>query len=213
MTVSPSRRFLVGLAAAGVAVALAGCMSSTTYGTGKSPGVQTLEDLAGIATFGSQKEPIDYGPRARIVPPPPGTPLPPPGGSQATLASNWPKDPDVEQKKFKAEAAARYKPGEGPPLNANGPNFRLPPKPKSDEPEAVLLNQNGREAPHITREEAAAAKKLFADSRGMQVDASGLPIRRYLTDPPAEYRAPDPSAPVEIEAKPDKPKKWKWPWQ
>jgi hypothetical protein len=59
-----------------------------------------------------------------------------------------------------------------------------------------------------------AAKKMFADARGaVAVDENGQPVRRYLTDPPSEYRMPDPTAPVEITAKPAPKKKFKWWWQ
>ena len=218
MTGSVAQRLVVAAAAAGLSLAIGGCTNSTTYGTGRSPGAQTLEDLAGIAALsGPKPAPIDYAARPPIVPPPNGTPLPAPGEGQAALASNWPKDPDIEAKKFKAEVAARtLAAGDGPPLNANDPRFRLPPKPKSDEPAQILVDMNkkpGDEA-RTTPEQAAAAKKLFAEARtGVKLDENGLPVRQYLTDPPSVYRAPDANAPAEFDAKPEKKKKWKWPWQ
>jgi hypothetical protein len=217
MTVSSARRLLPSLALTALSIGLAGCMGSgTTYGTGKNPGTQTLEDLAGIASLGApKKEPIEYGVRAPLVPPPPGTPLPPPG-SQPSAAANWPKDPDVEQKKFKADSQARAQAqayGEQP-FGANDPKFRVPAK-KSDEPSPMLTDPNKRmdADAHTTPEQAAASKKLFADARGVPTDENGQPIRQYLTDPPTEYRTPDPTGPVEIDAKPAVKKKFKWPWQ
>jgi hypothetical protein len=44
---------------------------------------------------------------------------------------------------------------------------------------------------------------LFAKAKGGaagQVDAEGNPVRTALTEPPADYRIPDPSAPEEFEA-------------
>ncbi|CAN5146265.1 hypothetical protein BH10PSE9_BH10PSE9_10890 [soil metagenome] len=217
MTVSSARRLLPAIALTALSVGLAGCMGGgTTYGTGKNPGAQTLEDLAGIASMGApKKDPIDYAARAPLVPPPVGTPLPPPG-SQASVAANWPKDPDVEQKKFKAESKARAQaqaPGEQP-YGINDPKFRVQAK-KGDEPSPMLTDPNKRmdADAHTTTEQASASKKLFADARGSPTDENGQPIRQYLTDPPTGYRAPDPTAPVEVDAKPAVKKKFKWPWQ
>jgi hypothetical protein len=216
MVVSSARRLLTTAALTGLSIGLAGCMGGTTYGTGTDPGTQTLQDLAGIAAIGApRKAPIEYGPRAPLVPPPPGTPLPPPGSEQASVAANWPKDPDVEQKKFKAESLARAQPGNEQPFGANDPKFRLPAKAKSDAPDPRLIdpNRRGDADAHTTDNQAAAAKKLYADARGVPTDENGQPIRQYLTDPPTGYRAPDPDAPVEVEAKPAVKKKFKWPWQ
>lgn len=217
MIASSARRLLTAASLTTVAIGLAGCMGGTTYGTGKDPGTQTLEDLAGIASIGGPKKaPIEYGARAPLVPPPPGTPLPAPGSQQqAVTAANWPKDPDVEQKKFKAESQARAQSSTEQPFAANDPKFRLPPKAKSDEPDPGLIDPNRRmdADAHTTDSQSAAAKKLYADARGAPTDENGQPIRQYLTDPPTGYRAPDPNAPVEVEAKAAAKKKFKWPWQ
>ncbi|MCP4306918.1 MAG: hypothetical protein GY788_18975, partial [bacterium] len=45
-------------------------------------------------------------------------------------------------------------------------------------------------------------------SRAGAVDANGNPVRTTLTEPPAEYRVPDPTAPEEFTAAKDE----KW-WQ
>jgi hypothetical protein len=202
---------------AAVGLFLAAC-SQTTYGTGTTPGQQTLEDIAGIAAFGApKKEPIDYSARPAIVPPPKGTPLPAPGDPTAVASANWPKDPDVEQKKFKAEVAARDPGGyDEDPTKVVNPNFSLPTQPQGPEPNLAKMERDQeKEALSTTAEQNAAVKKLFADARGVvAVDAEGKPIRRYLTDPPVEYREPDPNAPVEIEAKPQQKKRtWRWPWE
>jgi hypothetical protein len=220
-----SIRSLVAMPVAAVlGLALAAC-SQTTYGTGKSPGQQTIEDIAGIAALGggSDKEPIDYRARPKIVQPPPGAPLPPPGSEpDPTVAANWPKDPDVEAKKFKAETAARTAGSEADgPLAKYDPKFSLPKsQTASREPSPTLLNMDPRaasDAAHTTPDQVAAAKKLFADARGnIAVDENGKPIRRYLTDPPSDYREPDPDAPVEVDNKPaanSKKSGWKWPWE
>lgn len=224
MTGFSIRSLLAAPVAAVLGLALAAC-SQTTYGTGKSPGAQTLEDIAGIAALGgpSDKEPIDYRARPKIVAPPPGSPLPAPGSEpDPAVAANWPKDPDVEAKKFKAEVAARNAEADRP-FGKYDPKFALPKQQTaSREPSPTLVNMDpskaASEAAHMTADEAAKAKKLFADARGnIAVDENGKPIRRYLTDPPSDYREPDPTAPVEVDNKPaantKKKAGWKWPWE
>ncbi len=200
------RRLIAGIALAGTALALAGCQSGMTYGTGKSPGMQTVEDLAGIAVLGAPKnEPIDYKPRAGIVTPPNTAVLPPPGQQQtAALAANWPNDPDAQVAKIRADAAERERTG------APMPDLNLPQRTYT---EPVIMPDPEKEAMG-TPESRARAKKMFADARGgVAVDENGVPVRRYLSDPPSEYRMPDPNAPVEITEKPAEKRKFKWWWQ
>ncbi len=216
MTPISIRSYLTGATIAALGLALAAC-NGTTYGTGVSPGQQTLEDIAGIAALGSpKKDPIRYTARPAIVAPPPGAPLPVPGSEDPSLAANWPKDPDEQAKKFKADVAEREAlcAANNTAYYCQQPNFALPPKAPPQEPNLIAMQKIAGEEAHSNAAQDAAAKKLFADSRGLvAVDADGKPIRQYLSDPPPEYREPDPTAPVEIENKPAVKKKFKWPWE
>jgi hypothetical protein len=218
MTVSSIRSLMAGAALAALGLALAAC-SQTTYGTGTAAGMQTLEDLSGLVSLGSpDKEAINYQPRPKIVAPPPGAPLPPPGETTTVAAADWPVDPDLQSKQFKAQVAAREKACAENKTDyyCKDPNFSLPAKPASDQP-VPFSNDPEKDAQKeamSTPEQNARAKKLFADARGnVAVDENGNPIRRYLSDPPPDYRVPDPTAPVEIDNKPAIQKKWKWPWE
>ena len=218
MTVSSIRSLIAGAGISALGLALAAC-SGTTYGTGTPPGMQTLEDLGGIVALGSpDKELINYQPRPKIVAPPPGAPLPQPGSSQAVAAADWPTDPDLKDKQFRADIAAREKAcaENKTPYYCQDANFQLPSKPPPTEPVPVVVDP-AEEAIKELRASAAnteQTKKLFADARGsVAVDENGKPVRRYLSDPPSDYRVPDPTAPVEIDNKPAAKKKWKWPWQ
>jgi hypothetical protein len=201
MTSSISCRRPTGALLAVAALALAGCQSGMTYGTGKSPGMQTLEDVVGIAAISNERrEPIDYQPRPDIVPPPTVADLPPPstGGNSAMVAANWPVDPDVQSEQIRAEIARREAAGE--PL----PTFRLPPR---QQPVAAA-----GDAP-MTKEQEAELRRRFADARGnVAVDEYGNPVRRYLTDPPVEYRyeATVDGEVVTAAAPPKKPRKFLW---
>jgi hypothetical protein len=69
--------------------------------------------------------------------------------------------------------------------------------------------QAGPEAPK-RQPTNAEIKKMFADARGSKagsVDAEGKPIRKYLTEPPAAYREPDPTSTVPVDEEPEKKKK------
>jgi hypothetical protein len=204
---------LVGALGGAAAVALlAGC-SATTYGTGVDPGLQTIKDVAGIAMLGGDKKPpIDYEPRPKVVAPPQGAaaPLPPPGTetASATNTPNWPNDPDAQAAKLKADVAAREARGEAPaPLNLPVGSYQDPsPPPTTRTSRSNLVNNTP-----LTAEQHAAVTKAFADAKGsLAVDASGHPVRKYLTEPPTEYREPDPTQPVTFT---EKKKKFHWWWQ
>ena len=198
-----------GMAVIAAAVLLAGC-SATTYGTGTDPGVQTLKDVAGIAMLSEKKPPIDYEPRPKVVPPPQGAAaqLPPPEAQAAAIDDSpppdWPVDPDVKRAKFKADIAAREARGEPAPA------LKLPPGTFSPRQPTIAAGGPQQSKP-LTAEEQVKIRKAFADAKGtLAVDANGNPVRRYLTEPPADYRQPDPTEPVVFT---EKKKKFHWFWQ
>jgi hypothetical protein len=195
------------LAGAALAAALSAC-AQTTYGTGRTAGLQTITDFARAgALTGEAQEEIDFAPRAPIVAPPSGAPLPPPGGSpdSTALASNWPKDPDVRAAAVKAEIAD---------ASAAGRRIRiLPGVGASDSPP---IDQNSPENfKPATPEQIAEYRRLEALQNGGAKDADGNPIRVYLSDPPPEYLTPDPNAPVATtaDAEGTSRPRLRWPWQ
>lgn len=188
------KRLIILQATTLVAAGLAGC-SGTTYGTGISPEQQTLEDVMSIASLGAKDTPpIDYRPRGGIVVPP-TTNLPPPGATAVSVADdpNWPKDPDEERRKRKqVEQEA--------PVGQASPNFVLP----AGQTTYTMASANQAQDDAAKR---AAGQKAWLDkrkSKGGSYDEGGNPTRKYLTEPPVGYRAPDPNAPV---AEPPKQKK------
>jgi hypothetical protein len=212
MIAEKSKRILLGAALAGAAVSLAGCGSSMTYGTGTSPGVQTIEDLAGIVALSSkEKEPVDYKPRPAVVAPPSTAALPAPGSAQGTSqAANWPRDPDAAKRAMDEKqrvASAETGPGIALERLSDDPKFRVANSQPKENWYAGRFEQ-GYHGP-VSDADAKKASKLFADARKSKtgsVDESGNPTRKYLTEPPSTYREPDPTAPTEISAT-DKPKK------
>lgn len=181
------------------ASALAGC-TGNTYGTGTSPGMQTLQDITGVAGLSPKdKEPINYTPRPKIVAPPTVGALPPPVVDNPTqTAANWPNDPDLLRAKVKADAETRAATG--------SPQLQLP----------KARTVDGGYQPvdaGLTKEQIEEVRKQMAAVKGrMAVDENGNPVRKYLTDPPNDYRLPDPNAPIAV-AEVKKKKKFKWWWQ
>ena len=148
-----------------------------------------------MLSFGAGKNsaPIDYEARPPIVTPPNIASLPAPGSG--TTVQNWPNDPDVKARDQQIANANKKTVDTGTALV--DPGFRLPkqkvvPYEEETVDEQVLsLSSNKKEK-----------QKLMATAKGGaagQVDADGNPIRTALTEPPAEYRVPDPSAPEEFE--------------
>lgn len=202
------------LAAAGmVATVLTGC-SSMTYGTGTSPGKQTFNDITGLVSLGGTKQPkIDYASRPPIVAPPKAAALPEPGAT-TSVATNWPRDPDeIARARKDAEADA---PREDPGVAAlKDPGWRLPPGAEKTVNERRDPNMTAAiEAAKPVRDQNERAKKMIAAAKtgaAGKVDANGNPIRTTLTEPPADYRQPDPTSPQEFSAK-QKKKRWWWPF-
>jgi hypothetical protein len=183
------------------AFALSACTTGNTYGTGTSPGLQTLKDISGIAMItGEHQAPIDYQPRPSLVAPPSTADLPTPGnGDNTDNAANWPKDPDVASAKAKAAADAAA-------ANGGGPNQYY--VASASAPSAATSNKSGAD---LTPEQLAAARKAFAAAKsGVSLDANGNPIRKYLTDPPTDYRQPDPTQPLTAVNPQKKRKKFLW---
>ena len=178
----------------GMGLVLGAC--GTTYGTGVNPGAQTVKDITGMFGGSGQKNaPIDYAPRPGIVAPPANTTLPQPGSG--TSVADWPDDPDVRARE--QNLANANKPSE----NSNAlvdPGFRLP---KSQVQVDQLQDRNIDDELYSLTGNKTEQRKLFATAKGGaagKVDENGNPVRTALTEPPAEYRVPDPSAPEEFEA-------------
>jgi hypothetical protein len=182
----------------GLAAALGAC--GTTYGTGVNPGAQTVKDLTGMLSFGGggkSGEPIAYETRPPIVTPPSTASLPPPGSGETV--QNWPTDPDVMRRE---QAYANSKKTADTGTAIVDPGFRLPKSQVKPYEEQSLDDQL-----YSLTGDKKEQQKLFATAKGGaagQVDANGMPVRTALTEPPAEYRIPDPTAPEEFEAASDK---------
>jgi hypothetical protein len=166
---------------------LAGCMSSPTYGTNKTAGSQLLDDVSSIGSFGpKKKDPITYNPRPDLVRPVAGKPgqLPAPqDNALASNSANWPEAPEQRRKRLRDEATA----------NQDNPNYV--PQIENDVPAAKSVDTgdhgffNDRNPPP---KGVSSANNQSAEFRARRLaSTAGSPkTRRYLSEPPLEYRAP-----------------------
>jgi hypothetical protein len=163
----------VFLFAGASSLALSGCVSSPTYGTGKTSGSQLLEDVSNLTSVvpKGKKEKINYAPRPELVRPAAGAPLPPPQES-AKASADWPESPEERRARLKAEATAAQ----------DDPTFV--PKIKND----GFGVQEGPLTPEEQQARFRAARK--ANSAGSSN------TRAFLSEPPLDYRVPAETAPV-----------------
>ena len=179
----------------GLSMMLTGCVGSSTYGTGKSQGAQLFDDINGIIPLGTSKtrNRIDYSSRPKLVKPSDASKLPEPVLASATSSNaNFPEDPEVRKLRIRNEATkagvrsghvpveelTRKKEGAVYAKRGAPPRFDAGIDTTNDNNSTLDLN---RAKNH--RRKVIQAK---ADVGGVR----GAAPRRYLTEPPAEYRTP-----------------------
>lgn len=153
---------------------LSGCMSSPTYGTGKTQNEQLLDDLGDIGKLSSltpKDKGVKYPPRPTLVMPPKGDQeqLAAPEKSLASKDDpRWLESPEESRKRLAAEAEE----------NKNNPNYRSP----------LSFADSSRSR--------QAEAQQTAQYRAAKQDIEGTyDQRRYLIDPPNRYReVSDPAA-------------------
>ena len=164
---------------------LAGCMSAPTYGTGTRSDVQLLEDVSNIASLKpKKKETIDYKPRAGIVKPATIGELPAPQTAYAN-SEQWPESPEERRARIRAEATA----------NQDNAFFK---------PSVVTTTKNSSIEPVNFDDRVSLEDRYKTENKGDQqkrfreqlaTKNGAYQERRYLSDPPSEYKQPLESAP------------------
>jgi hypothetical protein len=185
-------RLLLGGSLVAAAALLSGCMSSPTYGTDKTANAQLMSDMSGILSFRDKKKAqIEYAPRPELVKPAKGSEtLPPPQETVATVGNpNWPESPEQKLARLRAEADA----------NIDNPNYDSPivPDMANAAPSKKSLtgnwrtNESGVENPSNMAAQKAEYQKRLKDSQ--QGDSQR---RKFLSEPPVEYRQAAADAPT-----------------
>ena len=174
----PLLRVAVYTAFSASVLALAGC--GATYGTGKTSEMQLLEDVSNVLALGPRdKEAIDYKPRPALVKPPSTAVLPQPQENIASTSNNpaWPESPEQRLARVRADATA----------NQNDPAYRSP---VVREVPVPVAQEETRDFSKLSAKEQRAE---FQRRRAM-VNQGDPTTRRYLSDPPLDYRQPSATA-------------------
>lgn len=182
---------VVWMAAGLLAPALfAGCSPTATYGTGEAPEMALFREVTGGFLSNEEKEPIEYQPRAPLVMPPSSGQLPAPSETADAASPEWPIDPDERV------AALRSDDEDARAGGSQAEYRRLRPL-AGVLPEAPRQQRTSSGSPYDivhSRQQRQQFQQALADSKGY-----GRTERRYLTDPPNDYRQPAATAPAEFE--------------
>jgi hypothetical protein len=167
-----TRRISAGALVAVSAVALSGCVGmAPTYGTGKAADTQLMEDVTGMFSLsGSKKrEQIDYKPRPELVKPADtkNAPLPAPQDNITTASAGgaWPESPEARLARVRADATAKR----------DDLGF---------EPEVDMPIEKNRRSISVDKQRKDFNERLAMSNQGSATE------RRYLSEPPLEYRQP-----------------------
>ncbi|WP_454744763.1 hypothetical protein [Ciceribacter selenitireducens] len=169
--------FRVGVGMAGLLLAcsaLTGCVGSPTYGTDKTAMEQLVDDVGSAVSIGTdpnKNKGTKYNPRPALVMPP-ETAKADLAAPQQSLASKenpqWLESPEETRERLVAEADA----------NADNPRYRSP-----------LLAGYGKNGTMTESQKWEAFREARKQQKGAYLDQ-----RRFLSDPPAEYRKTDETA-------------------
>lgn len=185
---------LIGLS---LVALLAGC-SGNTYGTGVSSEKQLLDDVSSIVTIGSgdKKEQIRYDSRPKLIKPTHVAALPPPAESVKADSGYFPEDPEEKRARMLKQLE------ESGDLGSIDES-QLPPDILALRKEAqerarkrkVTSNKDGDCFVCDYEDRKDLDKKRLA-AKTAEREQYGVPKRKWLTEPPDEYRTPAETAPV-----------------
>lgn len=171
---------------------VAGCQSGTTYGTGVTHEEQTFDGLVNILAFKPKEtERIDYRARPELVMPAETAALPEPLEENASTSNaDWPESPEERIARIRGEAVeADVRSGEVPveELLREKEGIGKPERFKS----AANRRGGGREDDGFINEMMGKNKERDEVlKRRSQLTYNNTATRRYLTEPPTEYRTP-----------------------
>lgn len=180
-----TRKALAGAVVAASAMALSGCIGmAPTYGTGKAADTQLMEDVTGMFSLSSNKkrEQIDYKPRPELVKPADPKVLPAPQDDIKTASAGgaWPESPEARLARVRADATAKrddldFEPEVDMPVEKNR---RMVRGTRGDD-----VNLDGTSV-SVEKQRQQFNERLAMSQQGSATE------RRYLSEPPIEYRQP-----------------------
>ncbi len=180
-----TRKALAGAVVAASAMALSGCVGmAPTYGTGKAAETKLMEDVSGMFSLSTNKkrEQIDYKPRPELVKPADDKVLPAPQDDIKTASAGgaWPESPEARLARVRADATAKrddlgFEPEVDLPIEKNRRMVRAT---RGDD-----VNLDGTSV-SVEKQRKEFNERLAMSQQGSATD------RRYLSEPPVEYRQP-----------------------
>ncbi len=183
------------------ALTLAGCTGGTTYGTGSSHELDTVKSLGKIFSLRNQKSSIDYKTRPELVLPANKNALPQPVDSRALAADqDWPESPELRAAKLSSNAPVADTRNKG---GADLPIEFLTDTNKQGIGNSARIQRNARKNVNSGADEFIQAikddangvgeGKLARERRDQLAFSTGVK-RKFLTEPPVEYRTPSANA-------------------
>jgi len=169
-------------------------MSSPTYGTDKTAGVQLVEDMSNVLKpMPERKAPIAYNPRPELVRPQNArnAQLPPPQEDIASASNpDWPESPEERRRRVRAEgdeanAQGAFRGAKGP--IANEEVAQIESATSTYDSGKLGESQRYRPGTDIVGQEQRRAQlraKLKETNEGSPT------TRRFLSEPPLVYRQP-----------------------
>ncbi|MEC9343831.1 MAG: hypothetical protein VYD64_08285 [Pseudomonadota bacterium] len=191
-----------GIVALACALSLSACIGGTTYGTGVSQEKQTFDDVYNMFTLKKKRRNIDYSARPDLIVPENTAALPEPIDVEAATSNpDWPETPEQRVARIRAQAGEidersgdydireNLRSKDGINIETRNPTGKFIAG-RTDRDGNPLLNVET--ANDSAAEEVRKAKAELDYSRGVR--------RKYLTEPPTDYRVPAGTAPSGSEA-------------
>lgn len=179
-------------------IVLAGCTGGTTYGTGTSHEEATLKSMYNMLSIRPEKaEAIDYSARPDLVMPSSKETLPSPDSAvEQADGQAWPVSP--EQRIAEVRGAI---PDAGPRNQLDRQDSTLPIEFQQAEKQGIQnsaglytasrsVSRNGSEPDFIGNFTEANSASAEVKRRRDELSYSTGPQRKFLTEPPAQYRVP-----------------------
>ncbi len=179
MNLAQLKPVLLQGAAIAALFAMAGCVSSPTYGTGKTANAQLLDDVSNAFSIKPQAPTgIKYEPRPDVLKTGNVSALPAPQEPVTKQAGVWPESPEERRARLRKEATA----------GQNDPNFE-PTIVDDTLPRTVERTSSNPNADRDARKHVVDNGTSVRELR--KLNAAGSPTnRKHLSEPPLEYRAP-----------------------
>lgn len=185
----------------GTALTVSGCVGGTTYGTGVSQERQTIEDLSNMLSFRKKRTVIDYSARPDLVVPKNKQLVEPVDEAVTTSNAEWPESPEQRIARIRAEAEeATTSDAKRVAFDAKKKRFGG----KFEKMDAANEAPIGQGIPNKTCDpDGVVMRKCTSQEISKAVQAQRKlasigdgKVRRYLTEPPIEYRTPADTAPI-----------------